>query len=69
LPSAHLPAPVPDAWRALAIETERGRCQRRVVPRVQLLTGKPALQLAQRADAVAATASRPASRDDRETPL
>jgi hypothetical protein len=31
--------------------------------------GDSALQLAQRADAVAATASRPASRDDRETPL
>jgi len=33
LPSAHIPTPHPDGWRALTIEAERGRCQRRVVPR------------------------------------
>jgi len=67
--AAHTPAPVSDGWRALATGTERGHCQRRVVPRVPLLTGIPRPAVCQRADAVAATASRPASRDDRETPL
>jgi hypothetical protein len=33
LPSAHIPVPLPDGWRALAIRTERRCCQRRVVPR------------------------------------
>ncbi|MDA9424757.1 hypothetical protein XH97_21940 [Bradyrhizobium sp. CCBAU 53380] len=59
MPSAHIPAPVPDGWRALTFEAERGRCRRRVVPRLLLLTEIPALQLAQRADAVAATAPCP----------
>ena len=55
-------------WRALTVEAIRGRCQRRVVPRLPLLTvSRPAAP--SRADAVAATASLPASRDDRETPL
>ena len=63
------PRRVIDGWRALAIEADLGRCQRRVVPRRGLLTGSPPCKPALRADAVAATASRPASRDDRETPL
>ena len=55
-------------WRALTVKAMRGRCQRRVVPRPSPLTvARPAAS--SRADAVAATASRPASRDDRETPL
>jgi hypothetical protein len=55
-------------WRALTAETMRRRCRRRVVSRLPLLTvSRPAAP--SRADAVAATASRPASRDDRETPL
>jgi hypothetical protein len=55
-------------WRALTVKAMRGRCQRRVVPRRSPLTvARPAAS--SRADAVAATASRPASRDDRETPL
>jgi len=67
-PSAHIPIRVPDCWRALAVETEQRRCQRRVVSRLPLLTvSRPAAPL--RVDAVAAIASQPASRDDRETPL
>ena len=55
-------------WRALTVKAMRGRCQRRVAPRPSPLTvARPAAS--SRADAVAATASRPASRDDRETPL
>jgi hypothetical protein len=62
-----------DGWRALTIETcedavsavsyRAGRCSRSTP------LGIPAPQPALRADAVVATASRPASRDDRETPL
>ena len=55
-------------WRALTVKAMRGRCQRRVAPRRSpLAVARPAAS--SRADAVAATASRPASRDDRETPL
>jgi len=43
-PSAHILAPLNDGWRALAIEADRGRCQRRVEPRLLLLTELPALQ-------------------------
>jgi hypothetical protein len=63
----------PSAFRRLACARRQDRTKdavrRRVVSRLSLLTGFPALQPPSRADAVAATASRPASRDDRETPL
>ena len=35
------PPAIPDGWRALAVEAEQERCQRRVVPRRRLLTECP----------------------------
>ncbi len=71
-PSAHVFARAFDGWRVLTLEAKRRRCQRRFVPREAAAhdpseEGRPATSLAP--GAVASTASRPAFRDDRDTPL
>jgi hypothetical protein len=40
-PSAHIPVRIPDGWRALTIEAERGRFQRRVVSRQRCSRSTP----------------------------
>src|SRR5262249_32825370 len=68
-PSAHILAGVASGWRALAVAVEQDTVSAVSYRAASAAHGKPALQRSRAPDAVAATASRPASRDDRETPL
>src|SRR3954470_12837300 len=62
------PLAILDGWRALAIEAEPGRCQRRVVPRKPPLTvSRPAANLTRRRRRGHRIPTY--VRDDRETPL
>jgi hypothetical protein len=62
--------PIVRGWRVLTPDDRRGRCTSAVSYRVAWIThGCPPCHPAARADAAASTATRPASRDDRERPF